>query len=45
VGRIEQARDTLDNLVFELQEVCPYPATPDPIPKEDYRIGLIITEL
>ena len=44
-GHEELGRDTLDNFVFELLEVSPYPVTTDPIDKEDYRIELKVSAL
>ena len=45
VGREELGRDTLDNFVFELLEVSPYPVTPNPIDKQDYRIEFKVSAL
>ena len=44
-GHDDLARDTVDNFVFELLEVSPYPVTTDPIDKQDYRIELKVSAL
>ena len=44
-GLSDLARDTLDNLVYELLDVSPYPVSTRPIDEDDYRIELIVKEL
>jgi len=44
-GHEELSRDTIDNYIFSLESVDPYPVHPHFIQEEDYRFGLKVTAL
>ncbi|MCO6491724.1 MAG: hypothetical protein J5I98_25135 [Phaeodactylibacter sp.] len=44
-GHGELASDTVDNFIFELLDVAPYPVSTETIEKEDYQIELKVTAL
>jgi hypothetical protein len=44
-GQENLARDTIGNYIFTLENVAPYPQSPDDIQEKDYRFTLNVTNL